>query len=168
MVAVANTSTSIDEGKMIFTARCASCHNVNKVIVGPALAGVDQRRSINWIINFVHSSQTMIKNGDKQAVALFEAHNKIAMPDHADLSDDNIKSVVDFIKSSAVTGNASTPAAAESSSRFGKVQPNYVPLSIANNYQFFACYLTAVGMLVLTLLFAVHVKSLENNMREIK
>ena len=56
------------EGKTIFASRCASCHNVNKVIVGPALAGVGDRHTEDWIIKFVHSSQTVIKGGDKAAV----------------------------------------------------------------------------------------------------
>lgn len=92
-----------EEGKTIFTARCAACHNVNKVLVGPALAGVDQRRSIDWIINFVQSSQSVIKKGDKDAVALFEKFNKIQMPDHPDLTADNIKSIVEYIQSEAQT-----------------------------------------------------------------
>src|SRR5206468_4896771 len=75
-----------EEGKQIFTTRCAGCHNVNRILTGPALAGVDQRHSIDWIINFVHSSQTVIRGGDKQAVALFEKFNRIPMPDHPDLS----------------------------------------------------------------------------------
>ena len=89
----------IEDGKAIFTTRCAGCHNVNKLMTGPALAGVDQRRSMEWIISFVQSSQTMIKKGDKDAIALFEKFNKIPMPDHADLTDAHIKSVVEFVKS---------------------------------------------------------------------
>jgi cytochrome c553 len=48
---VASAKTSIDEGKAIFTTRCTSCHNVNKQMVGPALANIDQRRNIDWIIS---------------------------------------------------------------------------------------------------------------------
>lgn len=41
------------EGKKLFQARCASCHNVNKKLTGPALAGVEERHSEAWILNFV-------------------------------------------------------------------------------------------------------------------
>ena len=58
----------VEEGKTIFAARCASCHNVNKVLTGPALAGVHERRSIDWIVSFVKSSQAMVKSGDKDAI----------------------------------------------------------------------------------------------------
>jgi cytochrome c551/c552 len=149
----------VEEGKAIFSARCAACHNVNKVITGPALAGVDQRRSIDWIINFVHSSQTVIKKGDKDAVALFEKFNKIPMPDHPDLTNDHIKSIVEFIKAEASTGSEKAPF-----NKPGNLRPVYTPLSITN-YGFFIGYLAVVTLLIIGLLIAVKVKSMERNMR---
>ena len=153
----------VEEGRAIFSARCAGCHNVNKVVTGPALAGVDQRHSIDWIIKFVHSSQTVIKGGDEKAVALFEKFNKIPMPDHPDLTADNIKSIVEYIKSEASAGGSDKPPFA----RPGKLRPVYTPLSISN-YGFFIGYLSAVAMLIVGLLFAVHVKIIERKMREEK
>src|SRR5947209_6841195 len=92
LAAMATKATPpLDEGKTIFASRCAACHNINKVVVGPALAGVDKRHNIDWIINFVHSSQTVIKSGDPAANALFNQFNHIQMPNHPDLSADNIK-----------------------------------------------------------------------------
>ena len=90
-----------EEGKSIFSSRCASCHNVNKVLTGPALAGVHERRSMDWITRFIKSSQTMIKSGDKDAVALFEKFNKIPMPDYPDLTDANVVSIVEYIKAAS-------------------------------------------------------------------
>jgi len=148
----------LEEGKAIFSSRCAACHNINKVVTGPALAGVDERRSIDWIVKFVHSSQTLIKSGDKDAVALFEKFNKIPMPDHSDLTPDNIKSIVEYIKSEAVTQTDTAPF-----KKPGKLHPAYTPLSITN-YGFFISYLAVVAMLILGLLFAVHIKSIERKM----
>jgi cytochrome c551/c552 len=149
----------VEEGKAIFSSRCAACHNVNKVVTGPALAGVDQRRSIDWIINFVHSSQTVIKKGDKDAVALFDKFNKIPMPDHPDLTPDNIRSIVEFIKSEASAATETAPF-----NKPGKLRPVYTPLSITN-YGFFIGYLAVVALLIFGLLMAVKVKSMERNMR---
>src|SRR5688572_19599531 len=140
----------VEEGKAIFTSRCASCHNVNKLVVGPALAGIDQRHSMDWIIRFVQSSQTVIKSGDQKATELFAKFNKIPMPDHKDLSAENIKSVVEYIKSSSVT---------ESTAVFkpGKIRPAYVPVSITN-YGFFASFLALVGLMIAAMLMLVRVK----------
>src|SRR4051812_17646702 len=86
----------VEEGRVIFKSRCAGCHNVNQVLVGPALAGVDQRHSIDWIINFVQSSQSVIRKGDKDANALFAKFNNTPMPDHKDLTADDVKSVEEY------------------------------------------------------------------------
>jgi mono/diheme cytochrome c family protein len=87
-----------DEGKKIFTTRCAACHTINKQLVGPALGGVDTRHDINWIISFVKSSQIMINKGDKDAVVLFTKFNRVPMPNHPDLTDNNIKDIIAYIK----------------------------------------------------------------------
>jgi mono/diheme cytochrome c family protein len=148
----------VEEGKTIFAARCASCHNVNKVLTGPALAGVHDRHSIDWIISFVKSSQTMVKGGDKAAVALFEKFNKIPMPDHPDLTADNIKNVVEYIKTEAKVGEEKAPFAKPS-----KLRPNYTPLSITGDASFFIGYLGVVALLIIVLLFAVQLKQYERN-----
>src|SRR5215216_341188 len=130
-----NAAPPSEDGKTIFTARCASCHNVNKQLTGPALAGVYDRRSIDWIIKFVHSSQTVVKGGDQYAVALFEKFNKIPMPDHADLTDDNIKSIVEYVKSESKTGIEKAPFA-----KPGKLRPAYLPLSISKDSGLFVAF----------------------------
>ncbi len=152
----ANTTSSIDDGKAIFSVRCAACHNVNVKVVGPALAGVDQRRSINWIINFVHSSQTLVKKNDKDAVALFNEFNYTVMPDHPDLSDDQIKSIVDYVKSQ--TKSASSDAAPFA--RPGRLQPNYIPVSISN-LGFFIPYIALIFVMIACMVIAVKVKELQ-------
>lgn len=151
-VSVLQAAPPAEEGKSIFSARCAACHNVNKVLTGPALAGVHERRSIDWIISFVHSSQTMVKSGDKDAVAVFEKFNKIPMPDHPDLTADNIKNIVDYIKTEAKTEGAAPFA------KPAKLRPNYTPVAITN-YSFFLGFLGLVAVLILALLFAVEVSA---------
>ena len=145
-----------DDGKKIFMTRCAGCHNVNKRLTGPALAGVHERHSIEWIVNFVKSSQTVVKSGDKEAVALFQQFNGIQMPDHSDLSADNIKSIVDYVKSATVVADTKAPFA-----KPGKKQTPYVPLSIVSDYRIFIVYLAVVFLLIAILLLAVRINSLQ-------
>src|SRR5688500_4732787 len=120
------SANPIEEGKTIFLSRCAACHNVNKVLTGPALAGVDQRRSMEWITRFIHSSQGLIKSGNKDAVAIYEKFNKIPMPDHPDLTDEHIKSIVEFIKSEAKPVEENKAPFAKPS----KKETAYQPLSL--------------------------------------
>lgn len=152
-----NVVISPEKGKTIFTSRCTSCHNVNAQVVGPALANVDQRRTVDWIVNFVHSPKSLIQKNDKQAVALYNQFNQIVMPDHSDLSADDIKSVISYIKSETKASTATRAPFAKP----GKLVPNYHPLSITANAGFFVTYLVAVLVLVLLLVFAVSIKDIQ-------
>jgi mono/diheme cytochrome c family protein len=143
-----------EQGQTIFRSRCASCHNVNKLVVGPALAGIDTRRSMEWIANFVRSSQTMVKNGDKDAIALYEKFNKVPMPDHPDLTDDNIKSILEYIKAESQSIEKANPAKVVQRER------NYFPLSLTKNYGLIIAFLASVALLIWTLLFAAKVNKL--------
>ncbi len=87
-----------ESGKNIFKARCSSCHAVKDKVVGPALRDIDKRRSEDWIIKFVHSSQTMVKDQDAYAVKVFADNNKVVMPDHKDLKDADIRDIIFYIK----------------------------------------------------------------------
>lgn len=146
-----------EDGKAIFQSQCASCHSVNKQLIGPALANVDQRHTEAWIMQFIRSSQKMVKSGDKQAAELFNKY-QIVMPDHPDMTDLQIKSILSYIKSATeeITGDQAPFA------RPAVVQPDYQPLSF-KNYAFIIEYLVLIGILVLVLLFTVRVKEIEKN-----
>jgi cytochrome c2 len=143
-----------DEGKAIFAGRCASCHNVNKVIVGPALAGVTDRHTEDWIIHFVHSSQTVIKGGDKTALALYEKFNKTPMPDHPDLTPENIRGILAYIKSETKAVSLAPVFRPESR------HPSYTPLS-GKDASFFTAYLVLVVLMATALLALVRVKEIQ-------
>jgi cytochrome c551/c552 len=146
--------TPVNEGKTIFSSRCASCHNVNKVVVGPALAGVTDRHSEEWIIKFVHSSQSVIIGGDTAAVRLYEKFNKIPMPDHPDLTAENIQGILAYIKSET---KAFVP---DPSFRPEKVHPKYTPIT---NLNFFAAYLGLVILMAVSFVALVKVKEIQRN-----
>ncbi len=149
-------ATPPDEGRSIFLSNCAACHTINKNLIGPALAGVDKRRSMDWIISFVHSSQTLVKSGDSTAVSMYEKFNKVMMPDHPTLTDENIKSIIAYIQSEAKpTGGDKAPFA-----KPGKLNPAYLPLSI-HNYGFFTAYFITVIILVSVLYCAVWLKTFQ-------
>ncbi len=49
-----------DEGKAIFLAKCSACHKISKRVVGPALAGVTERRTPEWIMNMILNPEKMV------------------------------------------------------------------------------------------------------------
>ena len=88
----------------LFKTKCGVCHTIGKgKLIGPDLAGVHQRHPEDWLLNFVRSSQKMIQSGDAAAVALFEANNKVPMPD-AGISDGEITSILNYIAENAGAG----------------------------------------------------------------
>ncbi|MCP4573597.1 MAG: c-type cytochrome [bacterium] len=90
-----------ESGEAIFNRICKACHTVGQgKLVGPDLAGVSQRRSVEWIIPFVQSSQTVIKSGDPDAAAMFEQFNKLIMPDNP-LSRSEVMTVIRYIEAAA-------------------------------------------------------------------
>jgi mono/diheme cytochrome c family protein len=87
----------IDKGKGIFAGNCAQCHAVNKQVVGPALAGVYDRQTIPWLINFIKYPEKTIKSGDAHAVELYNKYKQY-MPNHDFLSDEEIIAVLSYVQ----------------------------------------------------------------------
>lgn len=96
---IAETDLAPNEtGKKLFYAKCASCHMVNKDMTGPALKGVEDR----WpdkekLYAFIRNSEEVIRN-DKYARELWLEWNQTAMLPHPDLTDNDIKAILDYVK----------------------------------------------------------------------
>lgn len=91
-------------GEDIYNKMCMSCHSLSdKVLMGPGLKGVGERRSEEWILKWVKDPQGMIASGDADAIKLFEEYNKVPMPGFPQLTDDEIKDFLAFVKSQETT-----------------------------------------------------------------
>ena len=98
IVLFSNFSSSAQDGKAIFQANCASCHNPIKDATGPALQGVDKRvPSKEWIYNWIHNSAKVISSGDKYANDLYNKWNKTAMTAFPQLSNAEIDAVIKYV-----------------------------------------------------------------------
>jgi mono/diheme cytochrome c family protein len=85
------------DGKALFKTNCSSCHNVKVKLVGPALAGVNER----WpdkkkLHDYIHNSQAVIKT-DAYAKSVFEANNKVIMTPFPNLTDDQIDAILKYV-----------------------------------------------------------------------
>jgi mono/diheme cytochrome c family protein len=111
-VAVAPPSRAQTEadGEKVFKTVCFACHTIGGGrLVGPDLAGVQDRHSAEWLRSFIRSSQKMVDEGDAKAVALFDEY-KIPMPDNA-LDDAAIDGVIAYIAQAAGGSGDAEPAA---------------------------------------------------------
>jgi cytochrome c1 len=48
------------EGKELFKLKCSACHKMTKRFVGPALEGITERRSPEWIMNMILNPEVMV------------------------------------------------------------------------------------------------------------
>ena len=100
------------QGETIFNKTCIACHTIGSGrLVGPDLKDITDRRSEEWLISFVKSSQSMIKSGDPDAVAIFNEYNELVMLDQ-NLTDDEVKDVMLYIEQQS-SGSGQTTALTE-------------------------------------------------------
>ncbi len=110
-----------ESGKEIFQQQCAACHSIGEGhLVGPDLAGVNDKRPEDWLLKYIKSPQTLVNSGDKTAMALFEEY-KFGMLDQA-LSDGQIKAVLAHIKQTEGSPAAGRETAAEAAPTPDEIQ----------------------------------------------
>lgn len=61
------------QGEELFTAKCSACHKIDEKYVGPALKGITQRRTPEWIMNMILNPTEMTEKDPiaKQLLAEF-------------------------------------------------------------------------------------------------
>ena len=101
------------EGKKLFKSLCASCHKLDKKLVGPALAGIEERRENDWLIAWIRNNAELRASGDKDAIAIFEEYNGSNMTAFPQLTDQNINDILYYttvgeIKKEVVADNTTT------------------------------------------------------------
>jgi cytochrome c551/c552 len=84
------------DGNGVYDLKCASCHKLNKErIVGPGWEGVTQRRTPEWIMNFVTNVDEMLEK-DAEAQAMLEVC-MVRMPNQ-NLKDDEARAILEFMR----------------------------------------------------------------------
>jgi mono/diheme cytochrome c family protein len=97
---------SIDAGKELFIANCASCHakNMKTALTGPALAGVEDRWSAyprTDLYKWIRNSQALIASGHPRATELWAQYKPVLMNNFAQITDEQIESVILYINDQA-------------------------------------------------------------------
>ncbi|MBK8967520.1 MAG: c-type cytochrome [Saprospiraceae bacterium] len=102
----AHAEPTIEEGKSLFGANCAACHNKNMKddLTGPALAGVEDR----WadfpredLYKWIRNSQAMVSEGHPRAVELWNTWKPTLMNNFPGLTDEQIESIILYINNPA-------------------------------------------------------------------
>jgi cytochrome c551/c552 len=114
---------SAAEGATLFKQKCTSCHALNQVVVGPALKGVNDRYDEAWLIKWIKNSQAMIASGDPAALKIYKEYKEAAMTAFPELTDDNVKSILAYIKEE---GDKPAASAAGSAATGGEVKEDEI------------------------------------------
>ncbi len=86
----------VADGKVVYDVKCQSCHKLTgEKLVGPGWAGVTDRRTPEWIMNFVTNVDEMIEK-DTAAQKMLE-QCLVRMPNQ-NLSDAEARSVLEYMR----------------------------------------------------------------------
>ncbi len=137
------------DGESLFKTNCASCHNPDKDLTGPALRGVDSKvPSMEWMYKWVKNSAALISSGDKYANEIYNQYNKTQMTAFPNLSNEEIDAIVDYVNNAPVPGAA---AAGE---------PTAVSTSPASEVYLYLTIFLAILLAVVTMVLSRSTKRL--------
>ena len=102
------------DGKALFTEKCASCHNPLKDGTGPALQGVSQRVPDKKLLHsWVKNNQAVLASGNPYFNTLFTQRNKTPMNTFPELTDPEIDAIINYVE----TYKAPVPVAGDPNSK---------------------------------------------------
>jgi protein SCO1/2 len=70
-----------DNGKYLFSSKCAACHGLGDGRkIGPDLAGITRTRDRDWLARYIAAPEEMVKSGDPIAKQLSTSYKQVRMP----------------------------------------------------------------------------------------
>jgi mono/diheme cytochrome c family protein len=98
----------------LFEDKCSACHSLGSERgVGPGLAGVTERRSRAWLVDWLRAPDRVVARGDSIAGALLKEYNGLVMP-NGGLQESEVNALVAFLANSSTSGERPAPAPAVS------------------------------------------------------
>ncbi len=84
------------KGEATFKAICTACHMAEQRMIGPALKGVYERRSPEWVMNMILNPDGMLKE-DPIAKALLKEYNNAIMLNQ-NLSQEQARELAEYLR----------------------------------------------------------------------
>ena len=107
------------EGKNLFKSLCASCHKLDKKLIGPALGGIEERRENDWLKAWIKNNAELRASGDADANEIFDEYKGSPMTAFPQLTDKNVDDILYYTtvgeikkKETAVAGATTAAKAA--------------------------------------------------------
>lgn len=139
-------------GEAVFNANCKQCHAINEQVVGPALRDAHKRwPSDKALTEFIKYPQKTIDGGNAYAKGLYDKYKQY-MPNHNFLKDEEIGSVIAWIKAESAKPVTAAAAPAAADGKGGAAADAGAGAGIDSS---FLTYILGALVLVLILLIAV-------------
>ena len=84
------------QGKAVFNQKCTACHMANRKLIGPAMQGIYDRRSPEWVMNMLLNPTEMLKD-DPIANALLKEYNNVMMLNQ-NLTNEEARSISEYLR----------------------------------------------------------------------
>lgn len=86
----------VSRGQVLFDSKCMSCHKLtDEKLVGPGWKGVTDRRTPEWIMNFITNTNVML---DSDLVAQQLMVVCLTRMPNQNLSDDQARAILEFMR----------------------------------------------------------------------
>jgi len=96
-IALAEIDTElVSKGETEFKAKCTACHKISKRHIGPALKGITERRSPEWIMNMILNPEEMVQK-DPVAKQLLIDYNGAPMANQ-NLTEDEARAILEYFR----------------------------------------------------------------------
>lgn len=97
-----NLTDDIDQalavkGKTTFENLCSACHKLDKKFIGPAMAGVTERRSPEWIMNMILNPEEMIQKDPIAKQLMIESN--MAVMANQNLTEEEARAILEYFRS---------------------------------------------------------------------
>jgi len=85
----------VEQGKALFTSKCSACHKIEKRFVGPALKGVIDRRTPEWIMNMILNPDKMVVENEEAKKLLAEYLSPMA---NQSLKEEEARAILEYLR----------------------------------------------------------------------
>ncbi|MEL0298768.1 MAG: c-type cytochrome, partial [Flavobacteriaceae bacterium] len=76
--------------------KCTACHYPNRKLIGPAMTGIYERRSPEWVMNMLLNPTQMLQE-DPIAIALLKEYNNVQMLNQ-NLSQEEARAIAEYLR----------------------------------------------------------------------
>lgn len=85
-----------DQGAKIFKQKCTACHKAERRLIGPAMKGIYQKRSPEWVMNIMLNPSEMLEK-DPVAKGLLKDYNNVIMIDQ-NLTEEEARALAEYFR----------------------------------------------------------------------